>query len=104
MANAATAEDHVTLNLGEGGAVIATDFVDTVNMGYGDSTAGPAHFQVVKLSTGDVGEHSIMSKTAPYLQQYQQLAILDTSPTDLLPFVVTLWVIRQSRSVSLVLR
>ena len=65
MANAATAEDHVTLNLGEGGAVIATDFVDTVNMGYGDSTAGPAHFQVVKLSTGDVGEHSIMSKTAP---------------------------------------
>ena len=62
MANAATAEDHVTLNLGEGGAVIATDFVDTVNMGYGDSTAGPAHFQVVKLSTGDVGEHALVKQ------------------------------------------
>jgi hypothetical protein len=65
MANAATAEDHVTLNLGEGGAVVATDFVNTVDLGLGDSSAGPAHFQVVKLSVGGAGEHAILSKTSP---------------------------------------
>ena len=69
MANAATAEDHVTLNLGEGGSVIATDFVNTVNMGYGDSTAGPAHFQVVKLSTGGAGEYALLSKDSPLPSQ-----------------------------------
>ena len=65
MANAATAEDHVTLNLGEGGAVIATDFVADTNMGYGSGAVGPAHFQVVKLSTGGAGEYALMSKTSP---------------------------------------
>ena len=65
MANAATAEDHVTLNLGEGGAVIATDFVNQTNMGYGDGSVGPAHFQVIKLSTGGAGEYALMSKTSP---------------------------------------
>ena len=65
MANAATAEDHVTLNLGEGGSVIATDFVNQTNMGYGDSTAGPAHFQVIKLSTGGAGEFALLSDDSP---------------------------------------
>ena len=64
MANAATAEDHVTLNLGEGGAVIATDFVAEADFGYGDGV-GNAHFQIVKLSTGGVGEYALLSKDAP---------------------------------------
>lgn len=68
MANAATAEDHVTLNLGEGGAVIATDWVDPGsgnNLGYGDSTAGGAHFQIIKISTGEAGEYALASNNAP---------------------------------------
>tara|TARA_R100001443_G_scaffold113773_1_gene128953 strand:- start:12 stop:872 length:861 start_codon:yes stop_codon:yes gene_type:complete len=69
MANGITAADHVTLNLGEGGAVIATDFVDSTSIGYGsagtDGGNGPAHFQVVKLSTGGAGEVALLSKTAP---------------------------------------
>ena len=64
MANAATAEDHVTLNLGEGGAVVATDFVAEADFGYGDGV-GNAHFQIVKLSTGGVGEYALLSKDAP---------------------------------------
>ena len=64
MANAATAEDHVTLNLGEGGAVVATDFVAETDFGYGDGV-GNAHFQIVKLSTGGVGEYALLSKDAP---------------------------------------
>ena len=63
MANAATAEDHVTLNLGEGGAVVATDYVATA-FGY-DGSVGPAHFQVIKLSTGAAGEHALMSADNP---------------------------------------
>tara|TARA_Y100001937_G_scaffold121673_1_gene180836 strand:+ start:1305 stop:2126 length:822 start_codon:yes stop_codon:yes gene_type:complete len=62
MANAATAEDHVTLNLGEGGAVIATDFVSDANYGNGQHDV---HLQVVKLSTGDAGEFALLSKSAP---------------------------------------
>lgn len=64
MANAATAEDHVTLNLGEGGAVIATDFVPSAN--YGDG-ASDVHFQVVKLSTGEQGEFALLGKDSPIM-------------------------------------
>lgn len=78
MANAATAEDHVTLNLGEGGAVIATDFVNTVDMGYGDSS-GPAHFQIVKLSTGVAGEYALLSTDAPAPVQVWKVGNTDVS-------------------------
>lgn len=78
MANAATAEDHVTLNLGEGGAVIATDFVNTVDMGYGDSS-GPAHFQIVKLSTGLAGEYALLSTDAPAPVQIWKIGNTDVS-------------------------
>ncbi len=64
MANGFTAEYHVTLNLGSGGAVIATDFVNTVDMGFGNAS-GPAHFQIVKLSTGGAGEYALLSTDAP---------------------------------------
>ncbi len=60
-----TAADHITLNVGEGGAVVATDYVNQENMGYGDSTGGPAHFQIVKLSTGGAGQFSLLSDTSP---------------------------------------
>lgn len=79
MANAATAEDHVTLNLGEGGAVIATDFVNQTNMGYGDSSAGPAHFQVVKLSTGGAGEFALLSTSSPAPVQVWKVGDTDVS-------------------------
>lgn len=62
MANAATAEDHVTLNLGEGGSVIATDFVNSANYGDGQHDV---HFQVIKLSTGGVGEFALLSDDSP---------------------------------------
>ena len=66
MANAATAADHITLNQGEGGSVIATDFVNQANMGYGDTdNQGPAHFQIIKLSTGGAGEFNLLSDTTP---------------------------------------
>lgn len=64
MANAATAEDNITLNLGEGGAVVATDFVNVDNLGYGN-ISGPAHFQVIKLSTGGPGEYALASSSSP---------------------------------------
>jgi hypothetical protein len=79
MANGFTAEDHVTLNLGSGGAVIATDFVNTVDMGYGDATAGPAHFQIVKLSTGGAGEYALLSTDAPAPVQVWMIGNTDVS-------------------------
>lgn len=78
MANAATAEDHVTLNLGEGGAVIATDFVDQVDMGYGNAS-GPAHFQIIKLSTGGPGEYALLSTDAPAPVQLWKVGNSDVS-------------------------
>lgn len=73
MANGFTAEDHVTLNLGEGGAVIATDFVNSTSIGYGSASSGgnngPAHFQVVKLSVGGAGEVSLLSQDSPLPSQ-----------------------------------
>lgn len=65
MANAATAADHITLNPGQGGAVVATDFVNTLDMGYGSGVEGPAHFQVVKLSTAGPGGFALLSDAAP---------------------------------------
>lgn len=65
MANAATAADHITLNPGQGGAVVATDFVNTTDMGYGSGTEGPAHFQVVKLSTAGPGGFALLSDSSP---------------------------------------
>ena len=76
MANAATAEDHVTLNLGEGGAVIATDFVPSAN--YGDG-ASDVHFQVVKLSTGDAGEFALLSTSSPAPVQVWKVGNTDVS-------------------------
>jgi len=70
MANAATAEDHVTLNLGEGGSVIATDFVNNANYGDGQHDV---HFQVIKLSTGGVGEHALLSTDSPAPVQVWQI-------------------------------
>ena len=78
MANAATAEDHVTLNLGEGGAVIATDFVQEGNFGYGDAN-GNAHFQVVKLSTAGPGEYALLSTDAPAPVQVWKVGNTDVS-------------------------
>lgn len=60
-----TASDHIRLNEGENGAVVATDYVNQENMGYGDSTGGPAHFQIVKLSTGGAGQFNLLSDAAP---------------------------------------
>lgn len=65
MANAATAADHITLNPGQGGAVVATDFVNTLDMGYGSGVQGPAHFQVVKLSTAGPGGFALLSDASP---------------------------------------
>lgn len=79
MANGLTAADHVTLNLGSGGPVIATDFVDIVDMGYGDATAGPAHFQIIKLSTGTEGEYALLSKDAPAPVQIWMIGNTDVS-------------------------
>lgn len=76
MANGLTAEDHVTLNLGDGGAVVATDFVADAN--YGDNS-GPAHFQVIKISTGDVGESALLSTSAPLPVQIWQIGNTDVS-------------------------
>ena len=78
MANAATAEDHVTLNLGEGGAVIATDFVNQVDMGYGNAS-GPAHFQIIKLSTGGAGEYALLSTDSPAPVQIWKIGDTDVS-------------------------
>ena len=66
MANAATAADHITLNQGEGGSVVATDFVNQEQMGYGSVPGGgPAHFQIIKLSTGGAGQFNLLSDTSP---------------------------------------
>lgn len=62
MANGATAQDHVTLNQGSGGAVIATDYASSVD--YGDG-ASPAHFQVVKISTSGAGGGNLLSTDYP---------------------------------------
>jgi hypothetical protein len=79
MANAATAADHVTLNLGEGGAVIATDFVNNnTDFGYG-SGIGNAHFQVVKLSTGEAGQYALLSNSAPAPVRVWQIGETDVS-------------------------
>lgn len=78
MANAATAEDHVTLNLGEGGAVIATDYVSDADFGY-ESGVGSAHFQVVKLSTGAAGEYALLSTDAPAPVQIWKVGNSDVS-------------------------
>jgi hypothetical protein len=79
MANAATAADHVTLNQGEGGAVIATDYVNSnTDFGYG-SGIGNAHFQVVKLSTGGPGEYALLSNAAPAPVRVWQIGNTDVS-------------------------
>lgn len=78
MANGFTAEDHVTLNLGSGGAVIATDFVNTVDMGFGNAS-GPAHFQIVKLSTGGAGEYALLSQESPAPVQVWMIGNTDVS-------------------------
>ena len=78
MANAATAEDHVTLNIGSGGPVIATDFVNQVDMGYGNAS-GPAHFQVIKLSTGGAGEYALLSTDSPAPVQIWKIGNTDVS-------------------------
>lgn len=78
MANGITAEDHITLNLGEGGAVVATDFVNQVDMGYGNAS-GPAHFQIIKLSTGGAGEYALLSTDSPAPVQIWKIGNTDVS-------------------------
>jgi len=62
MANGFTAEDHVTLNQGSGGPVIATDYVGALD--YGDGS-NPAHIQIIKLSTSGAGGGELLSTDNP---------------------------------------
>ena len=57
-------QDNITLNLGEGGPNVGTDFINPFGQRNVGSTG--AHLQVVKLSYGDFGSSQLVTAATPY--------------------------------------
>jgi len=74
MAGAATAADNITLNLGTGGADVATEFI-----------SGVGHVQVVKVDVGDANTSTLVSTSDPLPVQIQGLGSTSGRDFDFFP-------------------
>ena len=74
MAGGNTAADNITLNLGTGGADVATEFISSVG-----------HVQLIKLDVGDANTSTLVSSTDPLPVQVQGLGITTGRDYDFFP-------------------
>ena len=74
MAGGNTAADNITLNLGTGGADVATEFISSVG-----------HVQLIKLDVGDANTSTLVSTTDPLPVEIQGLGLTTGRDFDFLP-------------------
>ena len=74
MAGGNTAQDNITLNLGTGGADVATEFI-----------SGVGHVQLMKIDVGDANTSTIVSTTDPLPVEIQGLGVTTGRDFDFFP-------------------